>query len=54
MSDEEEPEPGAEPPEAEAEAANPLDVPTEPEIAPPRWPPDEDPFVELGLYDDLI
>jgi hypothetical protein len=44
-------------PAAGAEAdppGNPLDAPTEPEIAPPQWPPDEDPFVESGLYDDLI
>ncbi|OLT11385.1 hypothetical protein BJF78_26740 [Pseudonocardia sp. CNS-139] len=31
-----------------------LDVPTVPEIVAPRWPPDEDPFITLGLYDDLI
>jgi hypothetical protein len=35
--------------------ANLWEMPTEPEIVTPRWPPpDDDPFVTLGLMDDLI
>jgi hypothetical protein len=45
--------PGSRP--AEDAAAGPWDVPTQPEIVAPRWPPpDDDPFVTLGLLDDLI
>jgi hypothetical protein len=39
----------------DAGAADLWDAPTEPELTAPRWPPpDEDPFVTLGLMDDLI
>jgi hypothetical protein len=49
---------GREPGDENQAAQDPWDVPTEPEIAAPPLPspppPDEDPFVTLGLMDDLI
>ena len=43
------------PPDEGDAAADQWDVPTEPDVPAPPWPPpDDDPFVTLGLLDDLL